>query len=182
MDKKPLFIISLGSILVIVGIILTVRMNGIQGSKEVGRNRMSTSIKENKRSSKTTEEWSVETGPHNTVSNAKGTILKINLEESKILVEVEKSDIRFSSKELSNITNGKKSDESSGSKKIKLIRVKNGMVLTIPFLTWRDSIIITSRNKISRGAFVVKTSRLCSNVGDRFKFCVNLIQKIRLSA
>ena len=84
MDKKPLFIISLGSILVIVGIILTVRMNGIQGSKEVGRNRMSTSIKENKRSSKTTEEWSVETGPHNTVSNAKGTILKINLEESKI--------------------------------------------------------------------------------------------------
>ena len=88
MDKKPLFIISLGSILVIVGIILTVRMNGIQGSKEVGRNRMSTSIKGNKRSSKTTEEWSVETGPHNTVSNAKGTILKINLEESKILVEV----------------------------------------------------------------------------------------------
>ena len=100
MDKKPLFIISLGSILVIVGIILTVRMNGIQGSKEVGRNRMSTSIKENKRSSKTTEEWSVETGPHNTVSNAKGTILKINLEESKILVEVEKSDLRFSSKEV----------------------------------------------------------------------------------
>ena len=39
---------------------------------------------------------------------------------------------------LSNITNGKKSNESSGSKKIKLIRVKNGMVLTIPFLTWRD--------------------------------------------
>ncbi|MFR7442976.1 MAG: hypothetical protein ACLUUO_05255 [Sellimonas intestinalis] len=69
--------------------------------KEVGRNRMSTSIKgRNKRSSKTTEEWSVETGPHNTVSNAKGTILKINLEESKILVEVEKSDIRFSSKEV----------------------------------------------------------------------------------
>ena len=55
MDKKPLFIISLGSILVIVGIILTVRMNGIQGSKEVGRNRMSTSIKGNKRSSKTNE-------------------------------------------------------------------------------------------------------------------------------
>lgn len=79
MDKKPLFIISLGSILVIVGIILTVRMNGIQGSKEVGRNRMSTSIKENKRSRKTTEEWSVETGPHNTVSNAKGTILKLSL-------------------------------------------------------------------------------------------------------
>lgn len=100
MDKKKFIMIFIGSILIFSSIICGLGIIKVQNSKEVDKRKISKDVKEDSNLYKKSKEWSTETGPHNTVSNATGVILKVDREEDKILVNIDKNDTRFDVKEV----------------------------------------------------------------------------------